>query len=108
MQTLSLEDEFKLFDGVPYDINFSQDYSAAFWGEIVLSDAHPAQIICAILSPPEVPALPTSTEHNNSGLDWRAIDKEMRKEAKWKKHHKNVKKKDAIKNFEKMMKKWGL
>lgn len=38
MQTISLEDEWKLMDGIPYQINFFQDFSGMF-------DKEPALIV---------------------------------------------------------------
>lgn len=110
MQPLSLEDELKKFDEIPYDIDFSKDYSTAFFE--VLSDAPPSQIMEDILSPPEVPALPASTEQSYPTIDWDAIDKATRKEKKrekrWKRRHKKIKPKKAIKNIENLMKEWGI
>ena len=111
-QTLSSEDELRLLDGVPYDIDFSREYSPEISYGVTPRDVPVADIIRAILSPPKVPALPASTAQNRSVIDWDAIDKEMKKERKrekkWKKNHKKISLQEALKNLDNLIDEWGI
>lgn len=111
-QTLSLEDELRLFDSVPYDIDFSREHPFKIWAGETLRDMPAADVMVAILSLPKVPALPAGTAQNCSEIDWDAIDKEMKKERKrekkWVKNHEKVSTQEAIKNFDNLMKEWGI
>lgn len=113
MQTLSLEDEIKRIDGVPYTIDFYQDLS-----KVALEDYDNRvcipRIIKEIMNPK---VIDVQQQSNNLSLEnkqqsedfWNLVDREMKKEAKrekkWKKHHKKVSAKQAYKNLNHVYKK---
>lgn len=103
-QTLSLEDEVRLLDGVPYDIDFSDG--------VALTDVSATDIIEAILSPPKVPVLSEIVAQSYSEIDWDAIDKKVKKdrkhEKKWVKEHKKISPQEALKNLNNLLKEWGI
>lgn len=113
MQTLSLEDELRLLDGVPYDINFSQEASIEISAGATLRDVPVSSIVAAIFSPPEVPALPAAAPPD---WNWEKIDKQIKKEERkkrrhaerWREQHPKRSSKEASKYLDKLMKKWGV
>lgn len=107
MQTLSLEDEFKRIDGVPYNIDFYHDFSTVtlenFNNRMCISE-----IFEEIMDPKTIDVrLEDDTlylkDRQQSEDFWSLVDKEEKKEAKrekkWKKHHKKVSAKQAYKNL---------
>lgn len=106
MQTLSWDEVIKRVDGVPYHIDFYQDFSEVRAGEIVPDDM--LTIVNAILSPPEPPALPAREEHYLTPKDWEKIDKQVRKEAKAEARSNKVPVKKAMKKLNKARKKLGV
>ncbi len=121
-QTLSWEDELKLFDGVPYDIDFSREYLLKILDGETLRDMSTTDIIQAILGPPEVPALQISTavSYPIPDSDWtrrdnedlrkamKKFEKDREKERKWQKKHKKISPKEASKKFEEVLKDLGV
>lgn len=111
-QRLSWEDELRLFDSVPYDIDFSREHPFKIWDGETLRDMPAADIMVAILSLPKVPALPAGTAQNCSEIDWDAIDKKVKKdrnrEKKWVKEHKKISPQEALKNLDNLLKEWGI
>ncbi len=110
MQTVSLEEEIKLMDGILYDINFCQDILNVCVNRRSIEEAPASEIIGAILksftdvSTADDDIIPTNS-YQQSQEFWRAIDKQIRKEQKmerkWKKrkgHPKSAR--EAEENFE--------
>lgn len=107
MQTLSLEDEFRRMDGVPYTIDFYWDFSTAVLGnpdnkmcvqEIVEEIMNPKVIDVGRQSDTLCLEDRRQDEEFWRGMD-KMIKKEARREKKWKKHNKKVTAKQAYKNF---------
>ena len=90
MQTTSWEDEMKLMDGVPYRIDFFQDFS------VMLKDGEPALIVDArIVMQPVVKTVDTyvSTEERKRTLELfkqadKYVEQERKREEKWKRQQK--------------------
>lgn len=107
MQTLSLGDEFKRMDGIPYFIDFYQDFSIVTLGNSDNRVCIP-EIIEEIINPK---LIDVKQQNNNLYLEerrrseefWSNFHKMEKKEAKaekkWKRHHKKVSTKQAIKNL---------
>ena len=115
MQTLSWEEELSLLDGVPYDIDFSREHLFKIWDGETLRDMPAADIIQAILGPPEVPALQVSMAQSYSipDSDWmrREIKKIMKDERKAQKRWKTREKispEEAYENFKEVLKDLGV
>lgn len=112
MQTLSWEDELRLLDGVPYDIDFSRGASIEIPAGTTFRDIPVSNIIDAILSPPEVPALPVSTVSTCPLLDWdkvyRQMEKEKKREKKWRKKHPKRSPDEAYADLCNLLKEWGI
>ncbi len=107
MQTLSLEDEFRRMDGIPYSIDFCQDFST-----VTLENSDNRVCIPEIIEEITNPKLiDVRQQNNNLYLEERRRSeefwtnfhkmekKEAKREKKWKKHHKKVSTKQAFKNF---------
>jgi len=102
MQKVSLEDEMQLIDGIPFDIDFYQDFSKVFLNGQAITDMPISEIVASIASVPGTENVPVPYDKNNydSGLtkwEFREIleeyEKENRKaELKWKKDKKKRKK----------------
>lgn len=101
MQKASLEDEMQLIDGIPFDIDFSQDFSKVFLNGQVIADMAISEIIASIVRSADTENIPVPYDMNNydSGLTkWEFNEmledheKESRKaELKWKKDKKKRK-----------------
>lgn len=107
MQTLSLEDEFRRIDGVPYTIDFYQDFSTVALENSKNGICIP-EIIEEIMNPRMINVQqqsynPSLEERQRSMKFWDLVERERKKEIKaekkWKKHHGKVSDKQAIKNF---------
>ena len=112
MQTLSLEDEFKRIDGVPYNIDFYQDFSTVTLGDFD-NGMCISEIVGEIINPKVIDIrqeddTPYLISRQQSEDFWSLVDKEEKKEAKrekkWKKHHKKVSTKQARKNLNRIYK----
>ena len=97
MQTTSWDQEISLWDGVPYDINFSRDFSQLYLDELRITDIPVSAIIQAIVTQPG-----GSSEHSAASnlsreeyqesqefCEWfEKYEKDERKrEKKWRKKH---------------------
>lgn len=113
MQTVSLEEEIELMDGIPYGINFWDDFSDYYVHDCPIEEVPIPEIIEAILkesrdaSPTNNDIFPTSS-YQQSQEFWNQMEKqsqkERKKEKKWKKrkgHPKSVK--EAQKNFDRIV-----
>lgn len=97
-----MEDEMQLIDGIPFDIDFSQDFSRVFLNGQVITDIAISEIIASIVGAADTENIPVPYDINNydSGLTkWEFNEmleehkKESRKaEMKWKKNKKKRKK----------------
>lgn len=108
MQKISLEEEFKLIDGILYDIDFTQDFSEIYWNGNLLSDISIPDIIDTVVHPKETLCYDSYIGEDRRNIQefWAYIDKvrkmERRKEEKWKKKRaKNQK--EALRNFERAL-----
>lgn len=111
MQKISLEEEFRLIDGIAYDIDIYQDFSTTFWEGKLLNDLPVADIMNAILQSEE-----TYSHGNYSREDWQksqkiwdlideSIKKEQRAQKKWEKRdRKPQNQKEAVENFKRAVK----
>lgn len=115
MQTISLEDEIKLIDGVAYDINFFQNFSARRIDGCPIEDIPVIDIIESILNPKTETVIcaaydntPSWESYQRSQRLWEAVDKhnkeERKREKKWKKGRK--KRHERAKRFMKEIDKW--
>ena len=111
MQKISLEEEFRLIDGIAYDIDIYQDFSTTFWEGKLLNDLPVADIMYAILQSE------ATYSHGNYSRDagqksqkiWDLIDesikKEQRAQKKWEKRdRKPQNQKEAVENFKRAVK----
>ena len=113
-QTVSLDMEIELWDGIPYDINFFQDFSRLCLNGMWVTDIPVPEIIQAIAARSddvsERPAAncPSWKERQRSQefceeVDW-IIKKMMKKEEKQsRKHHKGKSIKEAERDFERIL-----
>ena len=107
MQTISLEDEIKLIDGIPYDIDFFQDFSNMYQTGRSIEDIPVEEIIDTLINfqnDAVVTYIPTAEDYRKSEMFWEDFDeyceierKEMRKWKKRKGKPKDIK--EAEKNF---------
>ena len=112
MQSLSLDDELRLLDGVPYDIDFSRGASIEIPAGATLRDVPVSSIVAAIFSPPERPSLPASTQ---PAWDFDEVDRQVKKEEKkkkmrarkWREKHPKRSPDEAYKDLCKLLKKMG-
>lgn len=111
MQTTSWDQEISLLDGVPYDINFSQDFSQLYLDELRITDIPVSAIIQAIVTQPDgisensVASDLSGKEYRESREFYEWLEKyekdERRREKKWrKKHPKPKSQKEAVRYFE--------
>lgn len=114
MQTLSLDQEVNLMGGIPYDIDFFQDFSKLCLDRLRITTIPATTLIEAIYIPPSKAAIlpagniPQETDepssYNHSQMFWdeiKELEKEDRRRAKeWrKKHPKPKNQKKAVKKY---------
>ena len=107
MQTISLEDEIKLIDGIPYDIDFFQNFSNVYQTGHPIEDIPVEEIIDTLINSPNNEAdayIPTAEDYRKSEMLWEEFDeyceKERREIRKWEKRKGKPKSiKEAEKNF---------
>ena len=107
MQTISLEEEFCLIDGIPYDINFFQDFSNVYQTGRSIEDIPIEEIIDTLITfqnDAAVTYIPTAEDYRKSEMLWEEFDeyceKERREIRKWEKRKGKPKSiKEAEKNF---------
>lgn len=113
MQTASLEEEFELMDGIPYGINFCDDFSGCYVYGRPIEEFSVPEIIEAIFkgpkdaSPTNNDIFPTSS-YRQSQEFWNQMEKQFKKERKmekkWKKRKGRPKsKKEALKNYNRIV-----
>ena len=97
MQTISLDEEIELIEGIPYDIDFDQDFSAICLNGQPITDMPVASIIGFLNNPKSgVQILDGSIPIHCTGEEYRCRQdfwehfakwekKEKRREEKWKK-----------------------
>lgn len=92
MQTISLEDEIKLIDGIPYDIDFFQDFSNVYQTGRSIEDIPVEEIIDTLINfqnDAVVTYIPTAEDYRKSEMFWEDFEeyceKERRDIKKWKK-----------------------
>lgn len=117
-QIISWDQETKLWDGVPFDINFSQDFSVACIDGRALTGIPMDEVFRALLNPLSAPALspvlPLSfEEQERSRMFWADIEKQEKKERKrklkWKrKHPKPSSPEEAEENFDRILNDLGV
>ena len=100
MQTVSWEDEIKLCDGIPYDIDFAQDFSTIYLDGQLLADMPFTSIIEATSNHQTVDEIfdarnhvpCTAESYRRSRELWEQVDKftkdERKREIKWEKNRK--------------------
>lgn len=106
-QTISLEDEIRMIDGIPYDIDFFQDFSNVYQTGRSIEDIPVEEIIGTLINfqnNAAVTYIPTAEEYRKSEIFWENFDhyceKERREIRKWKKRKGKPKSiKEAEKNF---------
>lgn len=102
MQKLSLEQVLELSKGVPYNIDLRPGQVCVVLDGSFPDDMSSAALLDRLLNPPEVPALPPSSE-DDSGFDWNYFEKHAEKERKLekkeKKRSKKVSQKKVWKNY---------
>lgn len=115
-QTISLAECFNLIDGVPYDINFFQDFSNARFNGRVLTDYTMHEFLMDFLNPLSVSVPPPSPYPSFKGQEYMRqlcadIEKQEKKERKrakkWRKKRPKPKNgKEAWRNFKHAVKKF--
>lgn len=107
MQTISWDDEIKLIDEIPYNIDFYQDFSAIYLNEHLIIDMSVASIIEFINKPKtdvgidyaHSPTTLSATSYHSSQEFKKALNKfskkEKKAEEKWKKDKKKRAKNSA-------------
>jgi len=105
MQTISWDEEIKFIDCLFYDIDFEQDFS-------IISEI-PTDVIIDFINEPKVTYIPVPI--GQTSLNWRdrqhfekMIKKELRREEKWKRNNPKKSTKQAIKDFDEVMTRWGV
>ena len=98
MQKISLEEEMQLIDGIPFDIDFSQDFSKVCLNGHTITNMAISEIVAYLASVADTENVPVPYDTNNhdSGLtQWKfnemleKCEKENRKTTrKWKKDKK--------------------
>ena len=96
MQTISLDEEIKLIDGVVFDINFFQDFSQAKIDEIVAEVKKPDEDY----DRNDINYICSTRNYQDSKVFWenfeRQYKKEKKREKKWRKKWKKGRKKRLI------------
>ena len=87
MQTISLDEEIELLEGIPYDIDFDQDFSAIYLGDQPILDMPVAYVIEFLdkgiqIFDDSAPMLPTGEEYRRRREFWKVIDKNVKKDIK--------------------------
>lgn len=114
-QTVSWDQETKLWDGISYDINFFQDFSELFLEGRAIADISVSEIIQAIPFPPdevsEYPAAsyPSAEDYRKSQELWESVKKyeeeERKREKKWRREHPRPKsQKEIERNLDRIIK----
>lgn len=107
-QTISLDDEMKLILGVPLYIDFDQIFENVYIDECPITEMPVSALLDAIdnLSDVRVDVRKddSQTEYNPYILAELedAMEKERKAEEKWKRNHKHISTKKAIKNFDRI------
>ena len=101
MQKISLEEEMQLIDGIPFDIDFSQDFSKVCLNGHTITNMAISEIVAYLASVADTENVPVPYDTNNhdSGItQWKfnemleKCEKENRKTTrKWKKDKKKEK-----------------
>lgn len=114
MQTLSLEEEIEKMDGIPYIIDFYQDLSTIFTDGLH-TEMSITEVVEEIMNPSII--MPISSYHDSweeqkKNIEFwenfdKAMEKERKAEAKWRKHHKKISAKQACRNFERIYEEFG-
>ena len=116
-QTISWDQEQRLFDGVLYAFDFSQDFSTVHINGRSLKDLSLNEVIATIFDQSSTPALPPATypsfeEQERSRLFWAGFEKQRKKEEKlgekWKKKHPKPSAEEAQENFNRILKDLGV
>lgn len=115
MQTITLEEEIKLMDGVPYYFDFYQDFSCITLNGKQAQDVFPLNLLELIN---ETERENTVTVVNNDcsyEMDyqtreqlWKAAEEYVEEERAWKKHNKKIGAKKAYKNLKRALKDLGV
>lgn len=100
-----------MIGGIPYDIDFFQDFSTARIGEYSFDAIPISSIIETITSPQNEAAdsfIPSAEDYRHSQEFWEGFDKhcekERKREAKWKKRKEKPRNiKEAERNFERIV-----
>ncbi len=111
MQTLSLEEVIEKMDGIPFCIDFYQDFSSIFT-ENPNEKMCISEIVEYIMNPPVVTPVQSyhgSLEERKRSIEfWEEHEKMMKKERKaeekWRKKHKKISGKQAYKNLKRVRK----
>ena len=108
--TISWEEESRLLDGVPYLIDFFQDFSTwSIDGHIITDIPVSALLDAIVISPREDAAYITHSlpPEGKSSIDWKDINKQVNKmeeEREWEKRHASVSGEKAYKKWKKAIK----
>lgn len=105
--TISWEEESRLLDGVPYLIDFFQNFSTWSIDGHIITDIPVSALLDAIVVSPHENT--TYTTHNlpperNSSFNWDYVDKQLEKKRKWETKHTSVSPKKAYKKWKKAIK----
>lgn len=102
MQTISLEEELKLIAGVPYDIDFLQDFSTIYLNNFPITDISVTDIIEFVgeFQDGFNSYVPTAKDYPCDQRFWEKADKYMRKERKREEKWKARKKPKSIEEAE--------
>lgn len=114
MQTITLEEEIKLMDGVPYYFDFYQDFSCIALNGEPIQDVSTLNLVELISEPKRentstvVDYCPHEVDYQLREQLWKAQKKYVKEERAWKKHNKKIGAKKSYKNLKCALKDLGV
>ena len=115
MQTITLEEEIELMDGVPYYFDFYQDFSHLILNGTQIQDISTLNLFELIYEEEGANISIKADNYNSQALDyrrskeiWKAAEKYVKEERAWKKHNKKIGAKESYKNWKCALKDLGV
>ena len=115
MQTITLEEEIKLMDGVPYYFDFYQDFSCIALNGEQIQDVSRLKLFELINETERENTVTVVDDYCSHEVDyrrreqlWKAAEKYVKEERAWEKHNKKIGAKKAYKNWKRAVKDLGV